>query len=246
MSGRGDGPGIAAAADSIGETEQVPARRVIQVLALQVDPAWRRLPEAQREEDLARFRDAAQAAAGRVLTHLYSMVGLRADCDLLLWRLAASLEDLEETAALLLRSGLGRWCRVAHSLIGLLRPSVYVKRPTAQEQALVDGRRSRYLVVYPFVKSTEWYLTPKETRQRIMAEHIRVGHEYPMVRQLLAYSFGVDDQEFIVAYETDDLAAFQELVMALRETESRRATVRDTPILTGIHRPLEDALRLLG
>jgi len=246
MSGRGDAPDTAAAADRTDATGPGPARRVVQVLALRVDPAWRRLPEAQREEDVARFRDAAHAAARRVLTHTYSMVGLRADADLLFWRLAAALEDLEETAALLLRSGLGRWCRVAHSLLGLLRPSVYVKRPTAQEQALVDGRRSRYLVVYPFVKSTEWYLTPKETRQRIMAEHIRVGHEYPMVRQLLAYSFGVDDQEFIVAYETDDLAAFQELVMALRETESRRATVRDTPILTGIHRPLEEALHLLG
>ncbi|MDQ7828490.1 MAG: chlorite dismutase family protein [Armatimonadota bacterium] len=246
MSGRGEAPDTATAADRTDATEPGPARRVVQVLALRVDPAWRRLPEAQRDEDLARFREAAAAAAGRVLTHTYSMVGLRADCDLLFWRLAASLEDLEETAALLLRSGLGRWCRVAHSLIGLLRPSVYVKHPTVQEQALVDGRRSRYLVVYPFVKSAEWYLTPRETRQRIMAEHIRVGHAYPMVRQLLAYSFGVDDQEFIVAYETDDLAAFQELVMALRETESRRATVRDTPILTGVHRPLEDALRLLG
>ncbi|MGH2456063.1 MAG: chlorite dismutase family protein, partial [Candidatus Limnocylindria bacterium] len=69
---------------------------------------------------------------------------------------------------------------------------------------------------------------------------------YPQVRQLLAYSFGLDDQEFVVAYETDDLVAFQDLVRELRETESRRSTLRDTPIITGIHRPLAEALEMLS
>ena len=221
-------------------------RLFVHVLTLRVDPAWRRIAAAERDDDVAAFTAAAERAAHQVTMYTYSMVGLRADAQLLFWRLGATLESLEETASLLLRSGLGRWCAPAHAMVGLMRPSTYTKRPTDQEQAMLAGERSRYLVVYPFVKSTEWYLTPHEERQRVMAEHIRVGREYPMVRQCLAYSFGLDDQEFIVAYETDDLSAFQDLVMALRETESRRATVRDTPILTGIHRPLEDALRLLG
>ncbi len=79
-----------------------------------------------------------------------------------------------------------------------------------------------------------------------MNEHIRVGHDFPQVRQLLAYSTGLDDQEFIVAYEIDDLVAFQDLVIALRETEARRFTLTDQPILTAIHRPLGEALQLLG
>ena len=95
------------------------------------------------------------------------------------------------------------------------------------------------------MKSTEWYLTSKEERQQVMNGHMRVGHRHPQIRQLLAYSFGLDDQEFIVAYETDDLVAFQDLVRELRETESRRSTIRDTPIVTGIHRPLGEILRML-
>jgi chlorite dismutase len=79
-----------------------------------------------------------------------------------------------------------------------------------------------------------------------MNEHMRVGHDYPTVRQALAYSFGLDDQEFVVAYETDNLVAFGDLVRALRSTESRRSTVNDRPILLGIHRPLDEILRLLG
>jgi chlorite dismutase len=121
-----------------------------------------------------------------------------------------------------------------------------VKRPSAQEQSLFVGERSRYLVVYPFVKSVEWYLSPLEERKQAMAGHMRIGHRYPQVRQLLAYSFGLDDQEFVVAYETDDLVAFQDLVRDLRETEARRSTVRDTPIVTGIHRPVDEIARLLS
>lgn len=108
------------------------------------------------------------------------------------------------------------------------------------------GERSRYIIVYPFTKSTEWYLSSKEVRQGSMNEHMKIGHAYPQVRQLLAYSFGLDDQDFVVAYETDDLPAFSALVRDLRATDGRRSTVRDTPILTGIHRPIREIVELLG
>lgn len=219
---------------------------VVHVLALKVDPSWRRLPEEARRQDANAFLSAALAAEERVRSFTYSMVGLRAEVDLLFWRLGPTPEALEETAAGLLQAGLGRSMTVAHSMVGLVRPSTYVRKPTPQEQAMFSGTRAAYLVVYPFVKTAEWYLLSREARQTMMNEHIRVGHQYPMVKQLLAYSFGLDDQEFIVAYETDDLRAFQDLVQALRATEGRRYTLRDTPILVGIHRPLRNALALLG
>jgi chlorite dismutase len=220
--------------------------RFVHAWHLRLDPAWRRRPVEERRADLDAFCAAAGRAERRLMQHSYSTVGLRADGDLLLWRMAERIEDLEETAADLLAAGIGSWLTPSMSMIGLTRPSQYVKRPTSQEQSLFSGERSRYLVVYPFTKSVEWYLLPADERQAIMRGHMKVGHAYPQVRQLLAYSFGLDDQEFIVAYETDDLVAFQDLVRELRETESRRSTVRDTPIITGIHRPLGDVLRLLS
>jgi chlorite dismutase len=218
--------------------------RFVQALALGLDPAWRRLDEAERREHACAFEQAVDAPG--VVTHCYSMVGIQPGADLLLWRLGPSLEKLEEAASAVLRCGLGRWMHVAESLLGVIQPSQYVKKPTAQEQSLFSGERSRYLIVYPFTKSTDWYLLGREARQGIMNEHMRVGHEYPQVRQLLAYSFGIDDQDFLVAYETDDMVAFGELVRALRGTESRRSTVRDTPILTAVHRPLPEITSLLG
>jgi chlorite dismutase len=219
----------------------------VHALALGLDSAWRRQPDEARRDDAARFVERMAAPTDASLrTFAYSSVGIEPGVDILLWRFGPSVEALEEAAAAVLGAGLGRWLTVRHSLIGRIGPSQYVRKPTDQEQSPFDGERSRYLIVYPFTKSTDWYLLAGEARQGIMNEHMRVGHQYPMVRQALAYSFGLDSQDFVVAYETDDLPAFGDLVRALRATESRRTTVSDNPILLGVHRPVEEIVRLLG
>jgi chlorite dismutase len=212
-----------------------PGPVVVQAVALGLDPAWRRLPETQRCSDGTAFVAAeSETAAAGVRTLAYSSIGLEPGVDLVLLRLASSLDALEEAGARLARSGLGSWLTIRHSILGQIGPSQYVAKPSAQERSLLDGDPARYLIVYPFTKSAEWYLLSREARQGIMNEHMRVGRGYPTVRQLLAYSFGLDDGDFLVAYDTDDLIAFGELVRELRGTESRRSTVNDRPILIGM------------
>jgi len=219
----------------------------VQALALGLEPGWRRRPDDERREDGRAFANAVAAAElDDVRGFSYSSIGLEPGVDLLFWRMALAVEALEAAAAAMLRAGLGRWFAVRHSLVGRIGSSQYVRKATDQEQSLFSGERSRYLIVYPFTKSTDWYLLSREARQGIMNEHMQVGHTYPTVRQVLAYSFGLDSQDFVVAYETDDLSAFGDLVRALRATESRRSTVSDSPILMGIHRPLQEILAMLG
>jgi len=218
---------------------------VVQVLGLGLEPAWRRECDSRRCEDARAFCSAVEEASG-VTSLTYSSIGLQPGVDLVLWRLGTEVAELEHSAGAALQAGLGRWLRVCESRIGLVQESPYVRLPQQSATALFHEWRSRYLVVYPFTKSAEWYLLDKETRQRVMNEHMKVGHSYPKVRQLLANSFGVDDMDFLVAYETDDLAEFGNLVRELRGTESRRSTVRDTPILTAVHRDFDDLTRLLG
>ena len=219
----------------------------IQAVALGLDPAWRRTPTEAQADEIAALLDAeAATTAAGIRTLTYSTIGLEPGVDLLLFRLAPSIEALETAGARLARSGLGRWLSVRHSLLGRIGASQYVRRPTDQERSLLDGEPAGYLIVYPFTKSTDWYLQSREERQGIMNEHMRVGHRFPTVRQLLAYSFGLDDQDFVVAYDTDDLGAFGDLVRELRGTESRRSTVRDTPLLLGVHRPLAEILGRLA
>jgi chlorite dismutase len=220
---------------------------VLQALALGLDAAWRRLPDSERAADARAF--AAALAAGPddgVTTVPHSSIGLEPGVDLLLWSAGPDVDAIERFAARLLRSGLGRWLTVRHALLGQIAPSQYVAKPSSQEVSLLVEEPSRYLVVYPFTKATEWYLLAREARQGVMNEHMRIGREYPTVRQALGYSFGLDDGDFLVAYGTDDLEVFGDLVRALRGTESRRSTVRDTPILLGVCRDIEEILELLG
>jgi chlorite dismutase len=215
----------------------------IQAVGLGLDPAWRRTAPDDQGPDLAALlaAETATTEAG-VRTLTYSTIGIEPGVDILLFRLASSIDALETAGARLARSGVGRWLTVRHSFLGLIGPSQYVRKPSDQERSILDGTPAAYLVVYPFTKSTDWYLQSREERQAVMNGHMKVGHRYPTVRQLLAYSFGLDDQDFVVAYDTDDLAAFGELVRELRSTESRRSTVRDTPLLLGVHRPLAEIL----
>lgn len=224
----------------------VGSRPYVQALALGLDPAWRRLPEAERRADAGAFAASIATERPGLRTFTYSMIGLEPAVDILVWRLADTIDVLEEAAAADLRTGLGRWLSVRRSFLGLVNASQYVAKPTSQEQSAFEGARGRYLVVYPFTKSTDWYLLGREARQGIMNEHMRIGRGYPQIRQLLAYSFGLDDQDFVVAYEMDDLPAFGDLVRDLRGSDSRRSTVNDTPILTGVHRPIGEILALLG
>lgn len=226
-----------------GQTE---ASQFVQYLFLKVDPAWRRLDAETRVRGRAELAGAIADASPAVTTHAYSTLGLRAGAELLLWWKSDGPAALQETLAKVLCTGLGRYCDVAYTLWGLTRTSMYTKRRTAQEHAIDEPSRLRYLIVYPFVKTVDWYLMSRDARQGMMNEHMRVGHDFADVRQVLLYTTGLDDQEFIVAYETDRLERHQDLVIALRGTEARRHTLRDTPIFTAVYRPLPEALGLLG
>jgi len=219
--------------------------RFVQYLTFKTDPAWRRLSDDERRCGREEFAQELEGADG-IKSYAYSTLGLKANTDLFLWRMGDAPDGLQESLSRLLMTGLGRYLELTHSFIGLINPSTYVRRQDSQEQAIYEKNRQKYLIVYPFSKTTDWYLMSKEARQGMMNEHIRVGHEYPMVRQLLVYSTGLDDQEFVVSYETEDLAAFQQLVIALRGTEARRYTLRDTPIFTCVYRPIVETLQLLG
>jgi chlorite dismutase len=217
----------------------------VQFLFYRLDPMWRRLPDEARLCRTSELADVVEGAIG-ITTHAYSLTGLKVGADLLLWRHGPSMADLQESASRLHQTALGKYLEISYAYVGLIRPSTYVRRQTAQEQTVLSQERGTYLVVYPFTKTADWYLMSKASRQGMMNEHIKIGHEYESIKQLLVHSFGMDDQEFIVAYETEDLLDFQSLVMDLRSTDGRKYTLNDTPVFTCVHRPLREALDLLS
>jgi chlorite dismutase len=219
----------------------VPERHVVKYTFLKVDPAWRRLPEEQRAADKREFVAACEDFAAERLLRAFSTVGTRGDTDLMLLAQATSLERIHEFHVVLAQSGLMKWCMQPYSFLAMTKPSEY----SDESRLEVRPAHSKYLFVYPFVKTREWYALPADQRWTIMQEHIKVGREYPDIDLNTSYSFGLDDQEFVVAFEGDDPARFLDLVQRLRTTEASRYTKRDTPTFTCVAASVERALSAL-
>jgi len=216
-------------------------RHFVKYTFLKVDPAWRRLDADERAAHKRELIAACEDFAEQRLLRAFSTVGTRGDADMLLLTQATNLERIHEFHVVLQQSGLMSWTSIPHSFLALTKESEY----SDESRLEVRPAKSRYLFVYPFVKTREWYLLDADERWRVMQEHIRVGREYPSVDLNTSYSFGLDDQEFVVAFETDEPRDFVDLVQRLRTTESSRYTKRDTPTFTCVAASVERALAAL-
>src|SRR5207249_435554 len=180
----------------------------------------------------------------------YSTVGLRPETDFVLWRIALDPARFQEQTQAMNKTRLGAYLTTPHSMLSMTKRSMYIDKldpfHTAESRTHIIPGKRKFLHIYPFVKTRDWYLLPMEKRQEIMDVHIKVGNKYPSVKLNTTYSFGLDDQDFIVAFETDVPGDFLDLVMALRETVGSKYTVRDTPIYTCKLMELTEALDLLG
>ena len=219
----------------------MPERHFVKYTFLKVDPAWRRLDDAERARHKREFLAACEDFASERLLRAFSLVGTRGDADMMLLSQATNLERIHEFHVVLAQSGLMKWSETPYSYLAMTKPSEY----SDESRLEVRPAHSKYLFVYPFVKTREWYgLDPKE-RWRIMQEHIAVGREFPQIDLNTSYSFGLDDQEFVVAFETDDPGSFLDLVQRLRTTVASAYTLRDTPSFTCIAASLQRALSAL-
>lgn len=221
-----------------------PAQFFLNFSFCKVDPKWRWLNEIGREEAAKEFASLVEVANTKMKVRTYSTIGLRADSDLMIWMISDSVEKMQVMASKMYGTVFGKYMETSHVFLSASRPSVYSSKVTPG--FMTDEQPMKYVVVYPFVKSREWYLLPFEERKKMMEEHIEVGRKYPQVRLNTTYSFGIDDQDFMLAFETPDLVVFQELIMRLRETKVSKYIVRDTPMIPCVHKNIEDIIKSLG
>ncbi|CAI4032753.1 Chlorite dismutase [Nitrospira tepida] len=232
------------------QSQQPQRRQFCNFIFYKVDPAWRRLSEDERTRGKQEFIRAIEEYQGKVIVIAYSTVGIRPETDIMLWRISYEMELFQEMSTKIMASGLGKYLSTPYSYLSMTKRSIYVDNHSHEGQeskrlTIIPGR-SKYIFVYPFLKTREWFLLTKAARQGMMDEHIEVGHRFPSVKLNTTYSFGLDDQEWVVAFESDKPEDFLDLVMALRETEGSRYTLRDTPIFTCIRKSLKEALDTLG
>ena len=225
-------------------------RQFVNFMFFKADRALRRESAEFKMQAKREFAEIVHRYDGPIMVFPYSNVGLKPTVDFMLWRISFDVEPLQAMAAEINKSLLGRYLDVPVSFLSMTKHSQYVSEHVHEWQ---EGRRLRivpgkrpYLFVYPFVKTRDWYLLPHSERQRIMNEHIAIGHKYPRVKINTTYSFGLDDQDFVVAFEAEKPEEFLDLVQELRETESSKFTVRDTPMYTCRRTTIEEILDSLA
>lgn len=209
-----------------------------------VDPKWRWLNELGKDEASREFLELLNAARKKIKIRTYSTIGLRHDSEFMIWTMSPSLENIQILASKIYTTILGKYIEPTSTYLSLTRKSFYSNQVKLGFET--EEEPLRYAVVYPFIKSREWYLLPFEKRKEMMEEHIRVGRKYPEIRLNTTYSFGIDDQDFMLAFETDNLSKFQSLIIDLRETQVSKYIIKDTPMIPCVLKNIEEIIKSLG
>ena len=227
-------------------------RQIVSFQFFKILPEWRRLPAAERAAHKLAFAQVIERwnQVDKFATITYSTMGTRGDCDMVLWRICYTVDELNQMTAELFATPLGGYLETAHSFLAMTKRSQYLigheHEGQSDSRGVINPGGQKYIFIYPFWKTRAWYLLPPEERQRLMAEHIRIGHLYPRVKLNTTYSFGLDDQEFVVAFETNYPEDFLDLVQQLRETEISAYTLKDFPIFSCVRMTPAQMLDRLG
>jgi chlorite dismutase len=236
------------------QEQQAPAkpkqpRQMVRFTFYKLDPQWQLLPRELREQGKQELRRIYAEHSEKALLRSFALYGLRPECDFMLWQATYDLADLQSLHSQIRRSPMGPYLRETYGFLSMTKRSIYVgknARGAHDPRLVITPDDKKYLFVYPFVKTRAWYKLPLEERKRMMDEHIRIGIKYRDVSINTTYSFGLDDQEFVVAFEANNLSDFLDLVEELRGSEASQYTLRDTPMFTCVAQPLEEILEALG
>jgi chlorite dismutase len=197
--------------------------------------------QALPEEDRPRAAAEAQAAlesTAATLRGAYTVTGYRADADLLLWLVGHTADEVQNALIAFRRTALGRALRPVWSGIGVHREAEFAKSHTP---AFMRGEApGKYISVYPYVRSLEWYLLPEDERSEMLREHGLMGRSRPEVRANTVSAFALGDYEWLLAFECDELEPIVDLMRHLRGAQARRHTREELPFHAGRRRPLAE------
>jgi len=208
-----------------------------------VDPKWRWMADLAKDESAKEVEIIIKNSG--IMFRSYSNLGLRDDTDFLFWFAAKTVEEIQRVIEKLYKTVFGKYIIPSITYLSCTRPSIYSKESKAH--GFVTGNEpKKHVIVYPFTKTREWYLLPKEKRQEIMDEHIEISKRYPQVVLNTTYSFGIHDQDFLLAFEVDDIRDFQDLIMDLREAQVSTYIKNDIPMIVCVKKDIIPLITSMG
>lgn len=235
--------------DELEEHKRKLPRQFVNFTFYRARPEWRLLDEATKTECKRVFGSVVDDFRSALLINSYSTVGLRTSADFVIWRIGAELDPMQDMTARLNQTSMAKYLEPTHSLLSMTKRSMYIERNCSDQPEdsthIVPGE-TEYLFVCPLQRTREWYSRPQDQRHEMLEENLRIGSKYRSVKLHTTYSFGLDDQEFVVVFETDKPADFLDFFQELRETKASCFTLRDTPMFTCRKRSLAECLNALG
>ena len=229
-------------------TKRLSDRQYINYSFYKFLPSWYLISRNRRKSLLESLEKILNKYNKKIVLNSYSTFGVRAECDFMLWRVSDKIENFEQMSSEILKTGLGGYIETKYSFLSMTKDSQYVvKNKNINEDKTrmkISPKKRKYLIVYPFTKKVDWYLLSKGKRQQMMYEHINTGRQYPSVSINTSYSFGIDDQEQMVSFETNYPEDFLDLVEEMRSQKARMYTEKDTPIITCIYKEFKDLIKL--
>ena len=208
-----------------------------------VDPKWRWMADLAKEESAKEVENVIKNS--NIMFRCYSNLGLRDDTDFLFWFAAKTVDEIQTVMEKIFKTVFGKYIIPSRTYLSCTRPSLYVQEQ--KPHGFVTGNEpKKHVVVYPFTKTREWYLLPKEKRQEIMDEHIEISKKYPQVVLNTTYSFGIHDEDFMLAFEMDNIRDFQDLIMELRESQVSTYVKNDIPMIVCVKKDIVPLIFSLG
>ncbi len=210
---------------------------------LKLDPAFRRLISNEKIAAKQEFENLVASCQEKIFLRTYLISGLRADCDVLFWRMSQDLDFLQELCARTFSAGIGRWLLPTHSFLGI---NTF---PEAQRKDLDFGflprdlfGRHKYMLLHPVIKTHSWYDLSEEERTALQNERARVLARHSDIQENMFISYGLDEPEMLVVREARSIADLAAATKELREQRIKRYTSLDRPVFFCVGRDLRDIL----
>ncbi len=208
-----------------------------------IDPKWRWMADLAKEESAKEVENVILNSG--IKFRSYSTLGLRDDAEFLFWFASQSIDEIQDVISKLYLTVFGKYIIPSRVYLSCTRPSIYARKGRTIS-FVAENDPKKFVIVYPFTKTREWYLLPQEQRQKMMDQHIDVSEKYPQVILNTTYSFGIHDEDFMLAFECDNLRDFQNLIMDLRQTNVSAYVAVDTPMITCVKKDIVPLITSLG
>ena len=206
-----------------------------------------RLPATERKGMAAEVTMLVDKYKEKIIVDAYLSRGLSSSSDFFLRVHGSDLAAVQSFLVDFKATRIGVYTDVTENLTGITKALNYISKDKSPDlnaglsSATFQGDAPRYAIVVPIKKSGEWWNLSDEQRLKEMETHTQPTLQYLVnVKRKLYHATGLSDADFITYFETNDLGAFNNLMLSLAKVPENKYHVRwGSPTILSTIRPVD-------